>query len=104
MKNLEEENVKKWQRNWAQTTRARTTKKYFPDVAERLKMKLQLAQNFTATVSGHGKTRDCLHRFNILEEPCPYGNGNQTTDHTIYAFERLTKERDRLKENGNKNK
>ena len=61
-------------------------------------MKLQLTQNFTAKVSGHGKTRDYLHRFKIIEEPkCPCGKGGQTTDHIIYACERLTKERDRLK-------
>ena len=61
-------------------------------------MKLQLKQNFTAIVSGHGKTRDYLHRFKIMEEPmCPCGKGDQRTDHIIYACERLTKERDRLK-------
>ena len=98
MKDLEEECVKKWQRNWTQTTKGRTTKEYFPDVAERLKMKLQLTQNFTAVVSGHGKTSEYLHRFKIIEEQtCLYGKGNQTTDHIICACERLTKERDVLK-------
>ena len=37
MKDLGEESVKKWQRKWTETTKARTTKEYFPDVAERLK-------------------------------------------------------------------
>jgi len=98
MKDLEEESVKKWQRKWSQTTKGRNTKEYFPDVAERLKMKLQLTQNITAIVIGPGKTRDYLHRFKIIEEPtCPCGLGDQTTDHIIYACERLTKERDRLK-------
>jgi len=46
MKDLEEESVKKWQRKWTQTTKGRTTKEYFPDVSERLKVKLQLTQNF----------------------------------------------------------
>jgi hypothetical protein len=41
MKDLEEESVKKWQRNWTQT-KGRTMKEYFPDVIERLKMKIQL--------------------------------------------------------------
>jgi len=97
-KDLEVESVKKYLRKWTQTTKGRTTKEYFPDVSERLKMKLQQIQNFTAIVSGHGKTRDNLHRFKIMEEPtCPCGKGDQTTDHIIYACERLTKERDRLK-------
>ena len=65
-------------------------------MAERLKMKLQLTQNFSDRVSGHGKTRDYLHRFNMTEGPtCPCGKGNQTTDHIIYACEMLIKERDR---------
>jgi len=58
MKDLEEEIVKEWQRKWTQTNKGRTTKEYFPDVSERLKIKLQLTQNITALVSGHGKTRD----------------------------------------------
>jgi len=30
-----------------------TTKEYFPNVEERLNMKLNLTQNFTAKVTGH---------------------------------------------------
>ena len=40
MKDLEEESVKKWQRKWSQTTKGRNKKEYFPDVAERLMIKL----------------------------------------------------------------
>ena len=61
-------------------------------------MMLQLTQNFTAKISGHGKTTDYLHRFKIIDEPsCPCEKGDQTTDHLIYACESLTKERDNLK-------
>jgi hypothetical protein len=69
MKDLEEISVKKWQRNWTQATKGRTTKEYFLDVTERLKMKIQLTQNITAIIRGHGKTRDYLHSFKIKEEP-----------------------------------
>ena len=80
MKYLEEESVKKLQRKWSQTTKGRNTKEYFPGEAERLKMKLQLTQNFTAIVSGHGKTEDYLHRFQINRRAtCPSGKGDQTT-------------------------
>jgi hypothetical protein len=90
--------VKKWLRNWTLTTKGRETKEYFPYVTERLKTKIQLTQNLTAIISGRGKTRDYLHRFKIIEEPtCPCGKGDQTTDHIIYACERLTKERDKLR-------
>jgi hypothetical protein len=50
---LEEESVTKWQRNGTQTTKGSTTKEYFPDAGERLKMQLNLTQNFTAMVTGH---------------------------------------------------
>ena len=84
VKDLGGGSVKKWQRKWSQTTKGRNKKEYFPDASERLKMKLQLKQNFTAIVSGHGKTRDYLHRFKIIEEPtCPCGKGDQTIDHII---------------------
>jgi len=66
---LEEESVRKWQRNWTQTTKGSTTKEYFPSVEERLKMKLNLTQKFTAIVTGHGKTKAYLHRFKIIEDP-----------------------------------
>jgi hypothetical protein len=66
---LEKESVRKWQRNWTQTTKGSITKEYFPNVEERLKMKLNLTQNFTAIVTGHGKTKAYLHRFKIIEDP-----------------------------------
>jgi hypothetical protein len=64
-------------------------------VTERLKMKIQLTQKLTAIISGHGKTRDYLYPFKIIDEPtCPCG---KTTEHIIYACERLTKARDNLR-------
>jgi hypothetical protein len=84
IKDLEDESAKKWQRNWAQTLKGKTKKEYFPDVAEKLKMKLRLTQNLTALVSGHGKTRDYRYRFKIIDEPtCPCGEGDQTPEHVL---------------------
>jgi len=42
VRELEEESIRKWQREWTQTTKGRMTKDSFPDVAERLKMKINL--------------------------------------------------------------
>ena len=44
--------VEKWQREWDQTTKGAITKEYFPVVAERLKMKINITQNFTTMVTG----------------------------------------------------
>jgi len=49
--------VEKWQREWDQTTKGTITKEYFPVVAERLKMKINITQNFTTMVTGHGNIR-----------------------------------------------
>ena len=86
-----------WQREWDTITKGSTTK-YFPNVEERLKMKLNPTQNFTTIVTGHGKTRAYLHRFKIIEDPtCTCGKAVQTTDHLIFECETLTKEREKLK-------
>ena len=59
---IEEESLRKWQKIWTQITKGKTTKEYFPEVTERLTMKLHLTQNLRAILSGHGKTREYLHR------------------------------------------
>jgi hypothetical protein len=62
-------------------------KEYFPEVAERLKMKINLTQNFTTIVTGHGKTRSYLQRFKIIETPtCFCGTRDQTTDHLLFEY------------------
>jgi len=82
---LEEESIRKWQREWTQTTKGRTTEEFFPDVAERLKTKINLTQNLAAILAGHGKTRAYLQRFKIIENAtCPCGKRDHTTDHLIF--------------------
>ena len=86
------------QREWTQSTKGRTTQEFFPEVAERLKMKINLTQNFTTMVTGHGKTKSYLHRFKITEAPtCPHGKRDQTTDQLLFECNLLNKERDILK-------
>ena len=98
LRELKEESVKKWQNNWTLTTKGRITKEYFPNVEERLKMKIHLTQNLTAITTGHGKTRAYLHRFNIIQDPkCPCGAAEQTTDHLIYERKVIAKERENMK-------
>jgi hypothetical protein len=61
-------------------------------------MKINLTQNLTSIITGHGKTRAYLHRFKITDNPsCPCGKGDQTTDRLIYECKLLNKERDRLR-------
>jgi hypothetical protein len=95
---LEEESVRKWQRNWTQTIKGSKTKEYFPNVEENLKMELNLTQSFTAIVKKKKKTKEYLHRFKSIEGPtCTCGKAVQTTDHLIFECETLTKEKKTLK-------
>jgi hypothetical protein len=61
--------VEKWQRGWDQTTKGEITREYFPVVADRLKMNINITPNFTTMITGHGNTRSYLHRFKINEIP-----------------------------------
>jgi ribonuclease HI len=82
---LEVLSVKKWQREWDQSTKGRITKQYFPDIANRLNMEINLTHNFTLMVTGHGNINSYLHRLRISETPsCPCGKQDQTIDHLIY--------------------
>jgi hypothetical protein len=93
-----EESVRKWQINWTQTTKGSKTKEYSPNVEGRLKMELNLTQNFMAIVTEHGKTKEDLHRFKIIEDPtCTCGKAVQTTNHLIYECETRTEKRKNLK-------
>ena len=94
---LGEISVEKWQREWDQTTKAEITREFFPVVADRIKMKINLNQNFTTMVTGHGNISSYLHRFKIIETPiCPCGTTDQTIAHLLFECELLNKERDNL--------
>jgi hypothetical protein len=64
-----EKSVEKWQRDWDQTTKGQITKEYFPIVAGRLNMKINITYNYTTMVTGHGNIRSYLHSFRILDTP-----------------------------------
>jgi len=66
-------------------------------VVTRGKMKINISQNFTTMVTGHGNIRSYLHRFKISEtQICPCGTTDQTIDHLLFQCELLNKERDNL--------
>ena len=89
--------IAKWQIKWDATTKGRATKEYFPNVTERLKMKLRLSPNLTAMLTAHGKTKAYLHHFKIIQSPeCFCKHGDQTTDHPLYDCKILGKEREKL--------
>ena len=93
-RDLEGISMEHWQREWETTNKGGITKEYFPKVAERLHTKINLTQNFTTIVTGHGNIKSYLHRFKIIDTPnCPCGNGNQTTEHITRMYNTTRRQR-----------
>ena len=79
------------------TTKGLVTKEFFPNIKDRLKMKIKLSPNFTVMITAHGTTRSYLHCFQILKSPeCPCTNCNQTVDHLLFDCSKLNNEREKL--------
>jgi hypothetical protein len=59
---------------------------FFPTIQQRLKIRIPITPDFTAIVSGHGKTKAYLNRFNLTDNPmCPCNEGEQSVEHIIYV-------------------
>jgi hypothetical protein len=64
--------------------KATITKQFFPNLRDTAKLNINVNPNFTAIITGHGKTRAYLHRFKIIENvTCPCNKGDQTIDHLL---------------------
>ncbi|KAJ4449938.1 hypothetical protein ANN_01345 [Periplaneta americana] len=54
-------------------------------------------REFTAVITGHGRTKSYLHRFHIIDDPtCTCGRGQQTVNHLIYECADTTQQRTSL--------
>jgi hypothetical protein len=96
---LKKEGLTKWQRQWDNTDRGALCRLFFPTVEQRLKLKIPVTLEFSAIVSGHGKTKSYLHRFKFVDNAmCPCNGGAQTPDHLIYDCEILEVQRKTMKQ------
>jgi hypothetical protein len=76
---LKKEGIVKWQRQWESTENGAICRAFFPSVEQRLKMKLPTSPEFTAIITGDGKTKSYLHRLKLTDNPtCPCNEGVQT--------------------------
>jgi hypothetical protein len=67
-------------------------------VRNRIKLNININPNFTAMVTGHGKTRAYLDRFKLAESAiCPCNNEDQTLDHILTRCELLDIQRNTLR-------
>jgi hypothetical protein len=97
-KDTRKESIRKWQRQWEETTKGAITKLFFPSVESRLAVNLTLNPKVTTIMTGHGNIRSYLHRLKIIASPeCRCKHGTQTVDSLIFQCNRLRKEREKLK-------
>jgi hypothetical protein len=62
--------------------KAAVTKEFFQNVQDRIHCRIKINPNFTALVTGHGKTKAYLHRFKLTDKatcPLQYGGPNSRT-------------------------
>jgi len=72
MSELKEQSVKQWQREWVETTKGQITKAFFPQIEDRLKLRLNTTPNYTSTVTGHGNIKSYLCKYKTIDNPmCP---------------------------------
>lgn len=89
-RDLREESIEAWEKEWSNTTNGKTTKAYFPSVRSRLYSNIKLTHNITAMTTGHGKFGEYFHRFKIIEDPtCVCGKNSQSVDHVLWECELL---------------
>jgi hypothetical protein len=60
-KDTRKESIRKWQRQWEETTEGAITKEFFPSVESRLAVNLTLSPKVTTIMTGHGNIRSYLH-------------------------------------------
>jgi hypothetical protein len=97
-KDTRKESIRKWQRQWEETTKGAITKEFFPSVERRLAVNLTSSPKVTTVMTGHGNIRSYLHRLQIIGSPeCPCKHGTQTVDRLILQCNRLENEREKLK-------
>jgi len=95
---LKELGLQKWQSERDSSNNGALTKTFFSKVKDRLAKRLQMCLNLSTLITGHGKLRAYLHRFEIIEDPmCPCETNSQTTDHLIWECTLLSKQRQSLK-------
>jgi len=66
---IRKESIRKWQRQWEETTKGVITKEFFPSVEKRLAVNLYLSPKVTKIMTGHGNIRSYLHRLKIMGSP-----------------------------------
>ena len=83
---VKEEGLKEWQAQWEMAVNGASCRSCFPKVDQRLKLRIPITPEFTAIISGNGKTKAYFNRFKLIDSPmCPCNEGEQSVEHLIYV-------------------
>jgi hypothetical protein len=83
---LKEQCLKQWQNEWETTPKRETTKSFFRNIEDSLKLRINPTPKFTSIVTCHINIKLYLHKLNIIVNPkCSCNEGEQTVDHIIYS-------------------
>lgn len=85
---IREESLDLWQSKWNDNPTGRLTYEFLPDVRAIFKKKTAVSGPIVQILTGHGKTREYLKRFNFKDSNlCDCGAGVQDINHILYECE-----------------
>lgn len=93
-----EETLDAWQQRWEQSEKGRETFQYIPDVRRRLQQEWTMDHYLTQYVTGHGRFKANLRRFNLVEEDMCTCGAAETASHVLMECHMFEEERRPLRE------
>ena len=80
MGELNELSVKKWQSEWERSSKGALTKLFFPQIADRLKSRINAPPKFTVMVTGYCNIKTYVYyKYKIVDNPmCSCKKGEQS--------------------------
>ncbi|KAJ4430831.1 hypothetical protein ANN_19422 [Periplaneta americana] len=97
-KTLGEESLANWENQWQLAKNGAETRRYFPQVSQRLALHIPVSAGLTTMLTGHGRINAYYHRFRIIQDPtCSCNNGEETVEHILLECTKYNKPRNKLK-------
>ncbi|KAJ4430954.1 hypothetical protein ANN_19547 [Periplaneta americana] len=96
-KTLREESLAKWENQWQLAKNGAKTRRYFPQVSQRLALNIPLSAGLITMLTGHGRINAYYQRFRIIQDPtCSCNNGEETVDHILLECSKYNTARNKL--------
>lgn len=91
---IQDRYISEWQNRWQSTTKGRKLYEYWPNVRDRMLMRISIDHYTTQYMTGHGNFASYLHRFGLREsELCATCEVADTPEHVINDCIRYNEQR-----------